>query len=242
MKDLKKFFNNDEAKKAYDFLVKKINSTDTSLPLSPIDYFVQSLENKGYKVGEMTQRKTILKYENIKDGATGKTHAIMRKKIDKKRMASDFNNGVLDVLIGNRVMSSGISLHCSDAFTDQRKRTVITWEHQDSADRQTQFDGRADRTGQLQHCAFVTLSSVIPAEQRFLMMNERKLRSLNANVEANQHADDAGFDMLNKYGTKVALEYLHDNPEKKSISQMMGMIHSEEEKTRRHLSPNSCAL
>ena len=29
MKDLKKFFNNDEAKKAYDFLVKKINSTDT---------------------------------------------------------------------------------------------------------------------------------------------------------------------------------------------------------------------
>lgn len=107
-----------------------------------------------------------------------------------------------------------IALHCSDAFTDQRKRTVITWEHQDSADRQTQFDGRADRTGQLQHCAFVTLSSVIPAEQRFLMMNERKLRSLNANVEANQHADDAGFDMLNKYGTKVALEYLHDNPEK----------------------------
>lgn len=214
MKDLKKFFNNDEAKKAYDFLVKKINSTDTSLPLSPIDYFVQCLESKGYKVGEMTQRKTILKYENIKDGATGKTHAIMRKRIDKKRMASDFNNGVLDVLIGNRVMSSGISLHCSDAFADKRKRTVITWEYQDSADRQTQFDGRADRTGQLQHCAFVTLSSVIPAEQRFLMMNERKLRSLNANVEANQHADDAGFDMLNKYGTKVAKEYLHDNPEK----------------------------
>ena len=36
------------------------------------------------------------------------------------------------------------------------------------------------------------------------LMNERKLRSLNANVEANQHADDAGFDMLNKYGLNSA--------------------------------------
>lgn len=213
MNDLTNFFNSDDANKAYDFLIKKINNTQTDLPLSPIDYFVQSLENEGYKVGEMTQRKMALKYESIKNGATGKTHAFMRKKIDKKRMASDFNNGTLDVLIGNRVMSSGISLHCSDAFNDKRKRTVITWEHQDSADRQTQFDGRADRTGQLQHCSFVTLSSAIPAEQRFLMMNERKLRSLNANVEANQHADSAGFDMLNKYGTKVAMEFLHDNPE-----------------------------
>lgn len=215
MNDLKKFFKNNYAQNTYDVLVKKINGTDTSLSLSPIDYFVQSLENEGYRVGEMTQRKMSLKYEDVKDGASGKTHAVLRKKIDKKRMAADFNNGALDVLIGNRVMSSGISLHCSDAFNDKRKRTVITWEHQDSADRQTQFDGRADRTGQLQHCSFVTLSSAIPAEQRFLMMNERKLRSLNANVEANQHADDASFDMLNKYGTKVALEYLHDNPEKK---------------------------
>lgn len=216
MKDLKNFFNNDEVKEAYDYLVKKINNTHTDLPLSPIDYFVQRLENEGYKVGEMTQRKLSLIYEKIKDGATGKTHAFMRKKINKKRLASDFNNGALDVLIGNRVMSSGISLHCSDAFKDKRKRTVITWEHQDSADRQTQFDGRADRTGQLQHCDFITLSSAIPAEQRFLMMNERKLRSLNANVEANQHADDAGFDMLNKYGSKVAKEYLHENPEKEA--------------------------
>lgn len=212
--DLCKFTKSQEVKKAYDILINKIKNTESELALSPIDYFVQSIEKAGYKVGEMTHRKTTLKYDYIEKGATSKVHVVKRKKIDKKHLANDFNNGIVDVLIGNRVMASGISLHCSDAFEDKRQRVVITWEHQDSADRQTQFDGRADRTGQLQHCAFVVLSSPIPAEQRFQMMNERKLRSLNANVEGNQHADKSNIDMLNKYGSRVAIEYIHDNPEK----------------------------
>ena len=44
------------------------------------------------------ERQTNVNMNQLKDGATGKTHAIMRTNIDKKRMASDFNNGVLDVL------------------------------------------------------------------------------------------------------------------------------------------------
>ena len=34
LKDLTKFFNSDDAKQAYDFIVRKINNTQTDLPLT----------------------------------------------------------------------------------------------------------------------------------------------------------------------------------------------------------------
>ena len=213
LKDLTTFFGNDEVKQGYDFLVSKIRSTRTGLPISPVDYFKQKIQDAGYSVGELTQRSLGLKYADIQGIDKGVT-GVRISMSDKKKMAVAFNNGLIDVLIGNRTMASGISLHSSSLFCDQRQRVVITWEQQDSADRQIQFDGRADRTGQLCHCAFEILSSCIPAEKRFLMMQERKLRSLNANVEANQYTTDSlTEDLLNPYGAKVAAEYLKENPQ-----------------------------
>ncbi len=216
------FFGSTCASYAYDYLVKKISSTDTGLPLSPIDYYVESMKRAGYNVGELTQRKNTFRYTDVSKGANSEVLCVKRQAPNKKAVASDFNSGKLDVLIGNRVMSSGISLHSSSKFQDKRQRVVITWEQQDSADRQTQFDGRADRTGQISHCAFVVLTSPIPAEQRFLMMNDRKQRSLNANVEANQHSDNNCVDMINQYGAKVAFEFLTENPELNSVFDGVG--------------------
>lgn len=206
-----------EVENGYNFLIAKIRAARTHLPISPLDYYIQSIEKEGYKVGELTRRKLALKYDgnlSVNAGVSG----MPVKHIDKKKMASAFNDGQIDVLVGNRTMASGISLHSSASFGDQRQRVVITWEYQDSADRQTQFDGRADRTGQMSHCAFEILSSPIPAEKRFLMMQERKMRSLNANVEANQYTTKAMTeDLLNPYGAKVAMDYLKENPEKTDL-------------------------
>ncbi len=215
--DMKSYMTADdfeEAKQAYDFLTNKIKSITTDLPISPIDYLVQSLEAAGFKVAELTQRPVLLKYTNIKAGAASECKCQVRAKINKRQAAQDFNNGRIDVLIGNRVMASGISLHSSPNFNDRRQRVIITWEQQDRADLQTQFDGRADRTGQISHCDFITLTSPVPAEQRFIMMHERKLRSLNANVEANQYAIETNIDILNIHGAKVVMEYLKENPDR----------------------------
>lgn len=213
--DLEKYYGFSIAEDEYNTLLDRINSTTIDLPLSPIDYYIQRITAEGYRVGELTQRSKMYVYDNVADGVGSGGRYQLRAKVQKKRLASDFNNGRLDVLIGNRVMASGISLHNSPDFTDNRPRTVITWEQQDSADRQTQFDGRADRTGQLTHCSFITLYSPIPAEHRYIMMNERKLRSLNANVEANQESmKSSNIDILNKYGSQIAKEYLSDNPDR----------------------------
>ncbi len=203
----------EDVQNCYDQLLYDISSVLTGLPLSPIDYFVQRLTEEGLKVGELTERKAMLVYDDVANGPNSSVVCQARKKSDKKQLASDFNNGKIDVLIGNRVMASGISLHNSEGFADTRSRTMITWEQQDSADVQTQFDGRADRTGQLNHCKYIVLASPIPVEQRYLMLNRRKQRSLNANVEANQGRDTICVDIFNKYGAKVIEEFSYENPE-----------------------------
>lgn len=211
--DLKAFFGNPDAELAFNSLVSKIRAYDSGLPLSPVDYFVEMIQQAGYRVGELTQRANTLQYVNPPVRANDPAAPSKRDNKSKKLLADRFNDGAIDVLVGNRVMASGISLHSSPVFADRRQRVVITWEAQDRADLQTQFNGRADRTGQLQHCAFVTIASAIPAEQRFLMMNNRKQMSLNANVEASQHTDGPVVDILNKYGAQVAKEFLKENPE-----------------------------
>lgn len=212
--ELEIFHGNKDAELAYQTLVNKIKNTKINLPLSPIDWFIQNVTSEGYTVGEMTQRKIKFEYSDINKGASGKGKIQRIKQPDKKGLANKFNNGQIDVLIGNSTMASGISLHSSEQFQDTRQRVVITWEMQERVDVQTQFDGRADRTGQISHCSFRILSSAIPAEQRFLMMNSSKQRSLNANVQANQKVDTPCVDILNMYGAQVAHEYLKDHPEK----------------------------
>lgn len=223
--DLNAAFPGGEAQQAYDGIRRRIDLTQTNLPLSPIDYFVQKIEQAGYRVGVLTQRRYRLELDEDGKGAT----CVRCPRINKKQQAADFNNGRLDVLIGNRMMSTGISLHNSPEFEDTRPRIVITWELQDSADRQTQFDGRADRTGQLDHCHYTILSSPIPAEQRYLMMNERRQRSLNANVTANQKTDVPYEDILNRYGTRVVREYLDDHPEMVSLIPDISGINAEDD-------------
>ena len=217
LKDLCHKSNDTTVEEQYNAIVDRINNFDSGLPLSPIDYFIQRMTDAGYTVGELTQRKQLLIYKNIGDGANSQCECLPRSKSSKKTVASEFNSGKIDVLIGNSVMASGISLHSSKNFNDQRSRTVITWERQDCADKQVQFDGRADRTGQLTHCKFITIQSPIPAESRFIMQSERKLHSLYANIEANQRASENDCDLMNEYGRKVISEFLNDNPEAGSL-------------------------
>ena len=129
-------------------------------------------------------------------------------------MQREFNSGVLDVLILNKSASTGISLHASEKFSDQRQRSMIIAQPLSDINDYMQMIGRIDRTGQVHRGYYINLGLPVPAENRFLMMLSTKLKSLNANTTTSQDSESNDVeapDLLNKYGSQVVVEYLRDN-------------------------------
>ena len=198
-----------EAVNAYNQLMKKIEHASTGLALSPIDVIKNELQKAGYKVGELTGRKTQFIYND-----NGSVSKVKRTDTDKKKLAREFNDGSLDALILNKSASTGISLHASSKFKDQRKRVMIVAQQQLDVNDEVQMRGRIDRTGQVQRGAYEYIVSQIPAEQRLLMMFKAKLKSLDANTTSSQKSkfnEMEVADITNKYGDKVVKEYMAEH-------------------------------
>ena len=199
----------DDAINAYNELMKKIENASTGLALSPIDVIKNELQKAGYKVGELTGRKTEFIYND-----NGSVSKVKRANTDKKKLAREFNDGTLDALILNKSASTGISLHASSKFKDQRKRVMIVAQQQLDVNDEVQMRGRIDRTGQVTRGAYEYIVSQIPAEQRLLMMFKAKLKSLDANTTSSQKSKFNQMDVAditNKYGDKVVREYMAEH-------------------------------
>jgi hypothetical protein len=199
----------DEAVEAYRELEKKIEQTSTGLSLSPIDVIKNELEKAGYKVGELTGRQTEFVYNE-----NGTVTKIKRADTDKKKLARDFNDGKIDALILNKSAATGISLHASSKYKDQKKRVMIVAQQQLDVNDEVQMRGRIDRTGQVARGAYEYVVSLIPAEQRLLMMFKAKLKSLDANTTSSQKSkfnEMEVADITNKYGDKVVKEYMAEH-------------------------------
>ena len=197
--------------KAYYELQDFIRESTSDVFISPIDAIIGRLHEMGYKVGELTGRDKYVELDN-------EGRAVVRKRTDKdkKRMQREFNNGELDVLILNKSASTGISLHASEKFKDQRQRTMIVAQPLSDINDYMQMIGRIDRTGQVHRGYYINLGLPVPAENRFLMMLSTKLKSLNANTTTSQESESNEVeapDLLNKYGSQVVVEYLRDNPD-----------------------------
>lgn len=199
----------DEAVEAYHELEKKIEQTSTGLSLSPIDVIKNELQKAGYKVGELTGRQTEFVYNE-----NGTVTKIKRADTDKKKLARDFNDGKIDALILNKSAATGISLHASSKYKDQKKRVMIVAQQQLDVNDEVQMRGRIDRTGQVARGAYEYVVSLIPAEQRLLMMFKAKLKSLDANTTSSQKSkfnEMEVADITNKYGDKVVREYMAEH-------------------------------
>lgn len=198
-----------DAIEAYHNLEKKINETSTGLSLSPIDVIKNELEKAGYKVGELTGRQTEFVYNE-----NGTVTKVKRADTDKKKLAREFNDGQIDALILNKSAATGISLHASSKYKDQRKRVMIVAQQQLDVNDEVQMRGRIDRTGQVSRGAYEYVVSLIPAEQRLLMMFKAKLKSLDANTTSSQKSKFNEMevqDITNKYGDKVVREYMAEH-------------------------------
>lgn len=195
--------------KAYYELQDFIRESTSDIFISPLDAIIERLNDKGYKVGELTGRNMYVERND-----DGRVVVKRRTDKDKKKMQREFNSGTLDVLILNKSASTGISLHASEKFSDQRQRSMIIAQPLSDINDYMQMIGRIDRTGQVHRGYYINLGLPVPAENRFLMMLSTKLKSLNANTTTSQDSESNDVeapDLLNKYGSQVVVEYLRDN-------------------------------
>ena len=227
----------DEAIAKYNEIRKTILNLSIGLPIDPMDAIKMRIEAAGYKVGEITGRKS----EMVRD-ADGNYIVQSRssKEMDGKAAASAFNsasgkNGGLDVLLINKSGSTGISLHASSKFTDQSPRVMIAAQFQSDINDEVQMRGRIDRTGQVHRGRYIYLVSSIPAEQRLQMMFKNKLKSLDANTTSSQKSkfnEMEVTDFMNKYGDIVTEDYMREHPDlEERLGDPLDMLSDESKKS-----------
>lgn len=183
---------------------------DIALPVSPIDYIKHQLAQKGIKTGEITGRKQIVDYSTAVPTLASRSS----QDANKNKNVNDFNSGKTDAIILNASGSTGLSLHSSVKFADQKQRNMIMAQPSLDIAVVQQMFGRVLRSGQVNSPVYKILSSPLAAERRPMMVLSRKLQSLNANTTANNKgAVSLGLDFMNKYGDLVAQQFLDDNPD-----------------------------
>ena len=213
-----------EGRNAYNAIREKIMNLSADLPISPMDAIRMKIEDAGYSVAEITGREMQL---NRNDD--GRYVVESRKDRDKKSAMRDFNSGKLDVLMINKSGSTGISLHASSKFGDQRQRVMVFAQFQSDINDEVQMRGRIDRSGQVTRGRYEYIMSTIPAEQRIQMMFKAKLKSLDANTTSSQKSkfnEIEIVDYLNKYGDEVVWEYMKEHPElEERLGDPLEMLH-----------------
>jgi hypothetical protein len=143
-----------------------------------------------------------------------------RKKENKADAFRKFQNNEIDVLLINQSGATGASAHAiptAKVPRDQvKQRVMIVLQPELDINREVQKRGRINRTGQIIKPRYDYFSTTIPAEQRLMMMLQKKLKSLDANTSAKADQSKAILDVpdfLNKYGDKVVYQWLTENPE-----------------------------
>ncbi|MEL7332881.1 MAG: strawberry notch C-terminal domain-containing protein, partial [Cyanobacteria bacterium J06560_2] len=202
---------------AYEDALECIQEGDFySIPISPIDYIEQQLERAGYRVAEVTGRKVGLAY-SADGSATYKVRPPQETTAKGKINAvAEFNTGRADVILLNCSGSTGISLHASEKFADQRPRHMIVAQAERDINVFMQMLGRVHRTGQVVRPHYTLLIGDIPAEKRPGALLCRKMASLNANTTAARDSDISlqnVVDFMNEYGEQVVSDLLKDDPE-----------------------------
>lgn len=185
------------------------------LPCSPLDEIRRRVEAAGYTMDELSGRS--LRIDEQTDAATGLVTPVVsvQRERPKTQIVRAFNAGETDAMLLTRAGSTGISLHASEKFPDQRQRVLIELQSAADVNVRMQFFGRVNRKGQVSAPEIETLSSGLIGEARPIAMQNAKLRRLSANTTANQ--DSAALDrhvpdFINEVGDLVARRYLESNP------------------------------
>jgi len=199
----------------FEDVMAQIEQCAIDLPGSPIDAIIHQLRAAGLKVGELTGRTYTINEQGVLTARSSKQK-------NKNALVNAFNSGELDVLIINAAGATGLSIHASPKFADQRPRLMLVPQSQLNIDTELQLYGRINRTGQANGPAFEIMQTALPSEIRPAAILQGKMASINANTSANETSHFSLKeipDMMNKYGDGIVEAYLKENPE---IAQMIG--------------------
>jgi len=200
----------------YYKLLDKIKAKSIGISSSPIDVIVTKIQEAGYTCNEVTGRDIALKF--VSDT---KAQIVKRNKKTVNDAFREFNNNEVDCLLINQSGSTGASAHAVPTKKvkkeDVKQRCMIGVQVEPDVNKETQKRGRIGRTGQILPPMYDYAFSAIPAEKRLMMMNIKKLKSLDANTTSNQKQSKSftnigQVDFLNKYGDQIVFEYLKENP------------------------------
>ena len=194
---------------AYESAEKLIQSLDLAgIPVSPIDWIRYRIEDAGYSVKEITGRNVKVSYSDESSPVFERVDSAEIS--DKVATTAEFNSGKVDALILNVAGSTGISLHASEKFLDQRVRHMIVVQAAKDINVFLQMLGRVFRTGQVVNPKFSILNTALPAEIRPTSVLSKKMKSSNAITSSNEESATSIEipDIINKYGDQVVNEYL----------------------------------
>lgn len=195
----------------YDDAIKAIETLKIDeLPISPIDYVRNEMEQAGISVAEITGRGYRIDYSTGKPLLAKRSSAEVK---DRRGTVDAFNTGSLDALVLNAAGSTGLSIHASEKFVDKKPRHMLVMQAMADINILMQMLGRINRTGQVELPGYSMMGLNIPAEKRPLARTANKMKSLNANTSANTDSDTSidAPDIMNKYGDRVVNDYLREN-------------------------------
>ena len=213
-----------QARQIYAVGLKELEDKINAVPdiaVIGFDVIAQRLRDAGITVGEISGRRNMLVRDGIEPGADlsdaeSLWRIVPRAKSKKavKATIRSFNNGQTEVTILNRSAATGVSMHSSPRFLDQRRRHLI--EHQIPEDPviRIQLLGRVNRFDQLSSPLITSASTGIFGEVRYLMMQNRKLARMSANVRSsrdNAMALKNVIDLFNTVGRQSVQGFLNDN-------------------------------
>ena len=205
------FLRNIQLKLPFNFYrrvieIEKMIENMPFIQLSAIDVIRERIEKAGYSCGEITGRN-----REVRNG-----QVVRRKVLNAVDVKNSFNRGEYDAVIINAKGSTGIDLHSSERFKDQRQRVYMPIQFIADPKKQKQAEGRTARTGQVNTPMILLLVAGLASEMRLLAMYNTKSRRISANTTSNR--DHAMLineipDIMNAIGDKIVPEYFEARPD-----------------------------
>lgn len=218
----------------YESILRDIERASTGITISPLDRILTRIKEAGYSVGEVTGRKKYVEF--LPDGKYG---LVKSRRIETANdLFRRFNDNDIDCLLINQSGATGASaqaIKTKKAYVvnydkegkpiipkslepknEVKQRVMIILQAELDINKEVQKRGRINRTGQVFKPIYDYVISAIPAEERLMMMLQKKLKSLDANTTSNQKQSKKLLDVvdfLNVYGDEKVVEFLKNNNE-----------------------------